>query len=500
MSVVETALREQGVNVEGQGVGRKNDPPLSPSAPYLHGPAGLLNRRDLENPVMSTIMGPMAGVANALPVYNGSRNVNGEWGGEDASFDTIITGVTKGALDDFANQPTTDCADGPVGGLLKLCTIVNTFGHYTGNTREVSMQRAGRVADRVDARYISIINAIPAGLFATPSMTPSLQNALNNELASRIFEAITSFQRMFAPRVFSGSPANNSGSRKDIVGLDIQINENNKFDATMQALCTAANSDIKRYGFDLIRTGARNIVQYIEMADKFSQWRSSRQGLGRVEGFIAMRPELWWEVSEVIPVVKFERVLATINRVTNGRAVVDGTQMYNERNSIRESHLIPVNGRMIEVVEDDTIPELDVTTAAQLRAGQYASDMYFVPTTVMNGQVPVAFWEYFDHGNNQANAIQQLVGGSFTFTTDGGMFRWHVNFKNGCVTLKFEFDPRLRVRATQLGWRITNIAYEPLQHLTSWNPDSQYFVDGGVTQGETQRYYSSWSPSTPAAI
>jgi hypothetical protein len=63
---VDTALKEQGAET---GVVAKNNPPLSPSGPYLHGPSGLFNRRDRENPVISTIMSPMMGVAEALPVY-----------------------------------------------------------------------------------------------------------------------------------------------------------------------------------------------------------------------------------------------------------------------------------------------------------------------------------------------------------------------------------------------------------------------------------------------
>jgi hypothetical protein len=486
--------------IEQMAQGQKNDPPLSPSSPYLHGAGGLFNRRELENPVVSAIMGPMPGVANAIPVFNGSRNLDGQWGGEDNGYDTILTGVTSGAADTFSNQPTTDCAVGPVGGLLKMCTLVNTYGHYKASTREVSQFQAGRVADRVDARLISLVNAMQPGLFATPSPTPSLANALNNELAARIWESVLSFQRMFCPRVFSGSPANNSGSRRDIVGLDLHINQNNKVDATSSAVCTAANSDIKPFNFDQVRGNGRNVVQYIEMADKYVQWNARKQGFGSVDGFIAVRPELWWEISEVIPVQKYERVLALVNRVTNERGMVDARQVYDERDAIRQTHMIPVNGRMLQVVEDDCIAELNVTTASQLIAGQYASDIYFVPTTVLGGSFPVTFWEYFDYANTQGRTIQQWTGNTLTFSTDGGMFLWHVDYARGCIQLTFEIAPRLRVRTPQLAWRITNVGYEPLQHLRDWNPSSSYFADGGNTGSpDITKLYSEWSVSTPVA-
>jgi hypothetical protein len=165
---------------------------------------------------------------------------------------------------------------------------------------------------------------------------------------------------------------------------------------------------------------------------------------------------------------------------------------------MRESHLIPVNGRFLMVVEDDTIQEDNVTTNAALAAGQYASDIYGIPLTVLGGY-PVTFWEYFNHANAQELAVQQIVNG-LTFTTDGGMFRWFVDFARGCLKLNAKFTPRLRMRTPQIAWRITNVAYQPLQHFRSWDPASTYFADGGVTEGGNPQYYSSWNPTTPATL
>lgn len=482
-------------------MGAKNDPPLAPAGPYLHGPAGLFNRRELDNQVLSAFLSPMAGVANAIPVLNGARNLgNSDFGGADAAFDSYITGITAGDLDDFDNQPTTACADGPVGGLLKLCSLVNPFGNYKGGTREVEIVRAGRVADRCDNMTLQLMNSpIMEGLLGTPSMTPSLSNAIANELASRIYESVFSFWRMFAPRVWTGSPANNSGERRDIVGFNTHINAGNHVDALSSAVCTAVDSDIKDFGYDLVGGNGRNIMEYIEMADRYVMWNASRQGLGVPTYIIAMRPELWQELTEIIPIQKFQRVIAVTNLVTNGRAMIDASQAYNERNALRQTLMLPVNGRMIPVVVDDTIAEQTPNENANLLPGQYASDIYGIPLTVLGG-FPVTYFEYFDHGNNNSDAIQQMAGGNLTFTTDGGMFRWFANFKNGCLKLNYQFSLRLRMRAPQVAWRIQSVAYEPLQHLRSWQPDNSYFFNGGITSGQTQTYYSAWSPSVPAQI
>lgn len=494
MTLVDEAVKSSGQNSGGQAVATKNDPPFAPVAPYNHGPNGLFNRRDRDNPVFSAISAPMMGVAEALPVFNGARFLNNEFGGLDAAFDSLITGVTAGDLDTFENQPTQPCQDGPVGGLLKFCTIVNTFGHYRMSTREVEIRRAGRVADYVDAFTVQVANTFPSGLFAVPSDGPSLQNAVNNELASRIWEMILSFQRMIAPRVFTGSPTNNSGERKDIVGLDTHINAGNKIDTASQQVCTAANSDVKNFGSAVVgAVGAPDIMRYIEMCDLFALHRARRQGLGVPEYIIAMRPELWMELSNIIPIQKYERVIAVINRVTNGRAMVDASGAYSERDAIRASHLIPVNGRMIRVVEDDTIPETSLGNIAGVPT--FSSTIYGIPLTVLGG-FPVTFWEYFNHANAQAAMIQQFAAG-LTWTTDGGMFRWNTDYSKGCLKLNVDFDPRLRMRTPQIAWRINNVAYQPLQHFDDWNPSGEYFVNGGVTTGESQKYYAPWSTDTP---
>ena len=108
----------------------------------------------------------------------------------------------------------------------------------------------------------------------------------------------------------------------------------------------------------------------------------------------------------------------------------------------------------------------------------------------------MTFWEYFNHDNEQARAIEIAANG-LTWTTDGGLFRWTSEFAKGCLKLNATFTPRLRMRTPQIAWRIDNVGYQPLQHFSSWDPNSAYFTDGGVTTGGGQKYYSSWSTSTP---
>src|SRR5689334_14251047 len=479
------------------GTAQKNDPPLAPVAPYGHGTGGLFNRRDRENPVFSAVIAPNAGVAEAIPVFNGARDLDNQFGGTDWAFESLITGQTAGNLDTFANQPITACADGPVAGLMKFCSLANTLGNYKMSTREVEIGRAGRVSDATDAFTVQVANEMPdsvAGAIGFGKFTgmPSLQNAVNNELARRIWEMGLGFQRMFYPRVFTGNPTNNVGTAADIMGLDLHINSGNKIDALSGSSCTAANSDVKSFGNALVGS-ATNIMRYLEMCDAFANFRAQRQGLGVPTYIIAMRPELWFEITEIIPVQVLQKVIAAINNVTNGRATVNGKEMLSDRDALRNSMSIPLNGRLVPVVVDDTIAETSLGNVSGVPT--YSSTIYGIPMTVLGG-MPVTFWEYFNHNNSQALAIQTAANG-LTWTTDGGMFRWTSEFAKGCLKLNVTFTPRLRMRTPQIAWRIDNVAYQPLQHFTSWDPSSAYFVDGGQTTGGGNKYYAAWSTSTP---
>lgn len=475
------------------GTAQKNDPPLAPIGPYLHSTGGLLNRRDRENPIFAAVMAPNAGVADAIPVFNGARNLDNQFGGTDWAFESLITGQTAGQLDSFANQPTQPCQDGPVAGLLTFCSLANTLGNYKMSTREVEINRAGRVADATDALTAQVANEMPTSVFGTPTSKPSLQNAFSNELASRIWEMGLGFQRMFYPRTFIGAPSNNVGEARDIVGLDMHINKGNKVDSSSGTLCAAADSDVKSFGNNLVTSSTVNLYKYIEMMDAFVTYKARRQGLGTPTYIIAMRPELWFELTQIIPIQKYQQVIAQINNTTNARVTVTAEGAYNDRNSMRESMMLPVNGRMIKVVVDDTIAETNLGNIAGVPT--YASTIYGIPLTVMGGY-PVTFWEYFNHDNEQARAIQTAANG-LTWTTDGGLFRWTSEFAKGCLKLNATMTPRLRMRTPQIAWRLDAVAYQPLQHFNSWDPNSAYFVGGGNSTGGGQKYYSEWSTGTP---
>ena len=60
--------------------------------------------------------------------------------------------------------------------------------------------------------------------------------------------------------------------------------------------------------------------------------------------------------------------------------------------------------------------------------------------------------------------------------------------------LGMKTEQRVVLRAPHLAGRIDNVMYEPIQHLRDSDPDSDYFMDGGVSYRTAPRTsYSVWA-------
>lgn len=481
--------------------GTRNDPTSStPVGPYGHGPAGLFNQPGQDDRVFSAIIGLTGGLINDLPVFNAMDDSGTQFGGLDSEFFSTVTGVTQGAADLFANQPTAACADGARAGLMKVCTLVSGFGRYRFSPNmPVEIFRAGRRASLVDPIALRLMNSpLMEQRFGTPSTALSSTNTLLNELARRMYELGITAQRFMAKRVYIGSPVNNNGEARDITGLDIHINAGNKIDAFTSNLCTALDSNLLDFNYNAVNgpSTAFDIQRFADQMLFWLDWNSKRMGLdAQWQGKIALRPELWDEITKVINIRQYFEVMAQSNLFTNARVLVDPNDALALRNQMRESLMWPLRGRMIPVIVDDGITEqTPVTTPKLTLSGSYASDIYFVNYSAAG--VPTTYWKYFDHQNENAASLEALTAKQ-TFTSDNGMFRWYVNFRNGCIDLTIDFSPRLIVRCPQLCGRIQNVAYIPVQHVRSSDPTSSYFADGGRTEGQNPTFYAPWSLNTP---
>lgn len=494
----------------GMGMGFKNNPTVTPTGPYAHGNGGLFSVPGQQPQIFSVMMLPMAGVIDDLPImwqglgqeFDGPNAA--QFGGLASPLHTYITGVTTGALDSVSNQPTDACTPGPEGGLLKACTVTMPFGKYRASF-SLNLEHIALLRDRADPTYLQLMNMAPAqqNLVPSPLGQQGSTNILWNEFAKRAFTTAVSWKRFLCRRVFTGNPTNSAGSNnwQDIEGFDLQINTGNHIDTFTKNVCTSLDSDIKNFGSAIISTGANgsNLYRHLDMLYRYCWWNASRQGLLPVTWKWWMHPNLFDEIVKIWPVEQFTEALLAINAFTNGRVNIDASDTIKMRDAMREGRFLPIRGVPIEVVLDDTITELDVTTNAALIAGQYSSDIYLVPYTVLGG-MPITYIQPFNMENGIMEAVVADGKLLHTFVSDGGLFRWYVYYKGPCVQWDIATMFRVRTHMPQLAGRLQNVGYQPLQHVRTWDPASTYFTDGGRVNIPQTSYYTDYATSTPVVI
>lgn len=493
-------------------VGFKNNPQGSnPTGPYAHGNGGLFSVPGQMPQIFSAMQLPMMGLIDDLPImFEGlGQEFDGgdrDFGGFTSPLHTYITGVTQGNLDNVANQPTTQCTVGPEAGLLKACTVTMPYGKYRAMMK-LDLEQIAQLRDRSDPVYLQLMNMAPPQTNLIPSALGQQggNQILINEFAKRAFSLAVSWKRLLASQTYAGNPTNSSTSvnYQQIEGFDLQINAGNHKDAFTNMVCTALDSDLKDFGSRVIGQNSANnssLYQNLDMLYRYCWWNASREGLLPVSWKWVMHPNAFDEICKIWPVEQFTEALLAIGAFTNGRVTIDGKETIDLRNAMRAGSYLPIRGIPIEVVQDDTVTETNVTNNALLSAGQYASGIYLMPYTVLGG-MPITYIQPFNWANGIMDDTVQQGRLLHTFTTDGGLFRWYVFYNGSCVQWDIVIRFRVRTHMPQIAGRLQNVGYAPLQHVQSWDPNSAYFKDGGRTNIPQSSFYVDWSSSnTPTVI
>lgn len=452
-------------------------PSSTPTTYYAHGPGGLFSSPALERPLFSAMMLPNQGVLARLPLRQ-NRFAAPLYG--------IITGVTATT----GSEPTGVCDDPPVAGLLKLCTQSVYFGRQSRMSRVFELDRMGLLQDRGEHLDLQWIGQ-PFGRDSDP-VAPTLpgmggtNTALNSEVGKALIELAVAWSRDFAAEVYTGNPTNNTagGGRKYFRGLDLLINTGYR-DALTGVACSAADSIVRSAGNVNISTdvtGARTIYRNITDIFRQLQFNAAQMGLAPVKWVIAMRPTLFYELTEVWPIVY--STTRGLGLATEAAPIVSDTRYLNEQRDGMRGNLyqqtgqyLIIDGQQVEVVLDNAIAETNVG------GGVFSSGMYFIPLTVLGGTV-VTELEYlpYDGERSAMEAARAFGAEAFYQTTDNGRFLWH--FKpptNFCIQFLAKTEPRIVMRTPFLAARYTTIRYSPVSHERDWNPDGTYYVDGGQT-------------------
>ncbi len=435
------------------------------AATPLHGITGIFSGAGIENPVVSAYIRPagLVGFLRRIPTVN-----------EDPRF-SAITGFTSpdGTL------PTTSCEDAQ-SGYMKSCELTARFGLNRMDTKEIEMDKTMLRANRGDRTDLVLLGELFGLSGASPDSIDD-SNVLEVVTKAEMITCAINVERQIMSDFWTGLVA--AGS---FPGLDTQI-ATGQLDARTGGACPALDSDVKDFNYNDVCGAGFDIVEYVSMMAWYLLHNADRSGLDPVDWAIVMRPELWFELSACWPCSYLS------NRCNNS----DGTKILtvndstnvDMRDAMRNGMYIDINGRRYRVILDDGIYEANNINNANLAAAQYASSLYFVPFTARG--LPVTYMEYLDY--RQASADVSLLQGKENFWwTDNGMFSWSITDKKWCYQLHLKTEPRVVLRTPQLAGKVQSIGYSPLQHLRSYDPDSPYAFDGGVSLAPAGKRYSVW--------
>lgn len=462
----------------------------TPTSVYGHGPGGLFSSPALERPIYSAMVLPSAGLASALPAFP-SNTTNPLYG--------IFTGVT----DDTGSEPEGVCDMPPVAGLSKLCNHQFVFGRYSRATRVFDIDRVGRVTDRGEHMDFQFYGNPTEGLGGNSNpFMPTLPgpanfaNVANNEIAKALFEVGVSWSRTFARQTYTGNPANNTagGGYKEFYGLDILINTGYR-DAETGIACPAADSLVMSFGGKNVSTGGATVTAAIvkEMTWMYHlvQNIAGRTNLMPARWAWSMPFSLFYEIVGIWPITYSTYRTAAVTPAGATTFVSADVELRMRDDMLgdmvnRTGQYLLIDGQKVPVIIDDAITETELTS------GQFESDIYLVPLTVLGGRA-VTFWQYFDYnisGGPMDMARAMAPDGAF-YTTDNGRFMWSkLPPTLWCVQAVAKMEPRLLLLTPYIAGRLTDVRYTPLQHERSAFTDSSYFVDGGKVSGSGPTYYS----------
>jgi hypothetical protein len=438
------------------------------TATLLHGPGGIFST-PVERDVITAHVRPHGIGSSLRKIPTNTSN---------PQF-PALTGYTAAS----GTEPTNACDDAPTT-FVKSCNLTAQFGLLRRDTQTIEMDQVILKLNRGDFTDLRLIGEV---LGLTEGMSPGGLNTdmiLNNVVMSEMVGVGVMTERELNTRYWQGTVA-----AGQMPGLDSQI-ATGQVDANTNTACPSLDSDVKDFNYNDVCGTTLDIVEYVSMMAWYLQYNAVTMGLDPVDWIIAMRPELWYELTACWPCKYLTNRCLTPNVGANVAVINDNVNV-SERDRMRNSMVLPINGIDYPVVTDTGIYEANSTNDANLAAGQFASSIYFVPRSI-NGGFPATRIEYLDYRLMDAGT-RLIPSDTHFWWTDGGMFSWALEHNKWCIKLALKTEQRVVLQAPHLAGKIQNVRYTPLQHLRDPDPDSSYHYDGGISIRPSDSLYAVWS-------
>lgn len=454
------------------------------SSGYSHGPGGLLTFPGVDPSVFNATMGASS-ILGQLPAVP-SVYMNPTY--------FTITGVG----DDTGDEKDGVCDDAPVAGLMAGCLLTSVFGRYERATPELELNRLGQRNDRADPLDLTLVNSpiASSGIFGTgvqSSATPT--DIFVNEVSRKFWERNVSLWRLLSRQLWVGSPANNAGispngGYKELTGFAELVNTGH-IDAETGAVCQNMDSYVTSFGYKRIDSSDSDIVAALTNMYHQLYRRAEMTGILPVRWIIAMRSQLFYELTSIWPCsyLSFRCATSPIFMDSNNmRGNIDAQEAIRFRDEMLNGKYLMIDGVRIDVVLDEGIPETSNTTNGSVTSGCFATDIYFIPMSVVGGRA-VTYLEYFQYANP---SLQDALGNMILGRIEGAFLTWPRQ-TNQCIVWQTKVEPRLIMRTPWLAGRLQNVMYCPIQHEPDAFPGDPYYINDGRTSRPGPSLYSHWN-------
>lgn len=445
----------------------------TPNVQLGHGPGGPFSTPGINRQAFNAGILPITGLAARLPVRS-SIDVN--------PLHMVVTGVTAVS----GSHPTGDCDPCKIPGNLKRCLIKSTFGRFCLSTKTLNVSDVGAINNRGEFKDFQFVGNPfdTSAAKVAPTLPAPTSNPLNSEVAKLMFEFRTGWIREFSQELYSGNPANNSGSYKEFRGLNILVNSGYQ-DAETGAFCPNADAFVRNINVNMTGNGT-TYVNELTYSLRRLKHQASGAGLDPVTFAFVMTEMAFYELTAVWPCS-----YNTYRCVTNAAGATVNLEATDQRRMVedmRQGNYLLIDGMQVPVILDDAITETEGA------AGEFTSTIYLVPLTVFGG-IPSLYVEYFDFDNGDSSEARQVFGTRDKFmTTDNGRFLWVRREAGFCVSMDAVERSRVILETPFLSARFSNVKYTPLIQTKSGydttGPGFYRFYDGGSTSIAAPSFYA----------
>ena len=452
--------------------------PVSVTAPnaQYRGPGGFLSTPALDNTVLSTYLSP-TGIDEYLPAI-------------PTTTANPLYAVFMGVGAESGAEPDGVCDDAPTA-LMTAGHLTAQFGRIIRDTPTIDRGQLAQTARGEETSLTFLARQGSQGSLYPGMVGNTNADILTNAARGSMFVVGEQLKRKYSKLLWSGSTSNNDPSKPgylEFPGIDAQV-------ATGQvdALTNTALTDLDSY---IVDANFANVASYdivAQMEDlEYQLYSRAIRTFSGAEFVLAMRPELWHQITALWPIQYNTQAVSNLLNSSGVSVNVDGGSLVSERDAMRQSQMLTVNGRSYRVILDDGIYMHD-STHASLGAGEFASSIYMLPLSV-NGGFPVLEIQYLDFRNGDTSAFPGFAQNaeSMLDASDGGRYMWAMVQSGWCFKFKARIEPRVVLRAPQLAGKIQRVKWAPMSMPQSPYPGKTYAQAGGLSVTTAPTDYAVW--------